>query len=113
MSLELKLLDVLSRADVSDAEDRAAVAGARGLIEATESARVPLESVVLEVCPECGSPDVQWEDWIHINSDAATGSGDSGIWCGVCEEHGKHTEMVTLEEMHALQAAHAAGRDSE
>ena len=49
------------------------------------------------VCSECGSQDLQYEVWIHANSEQIMGDCEGDVWCEVCKDHSKGCCLINEE----------------
>jgi hypothetical protein len=38
------------------------------------------------ICSECGCPDIEFEVWVHANTDEITGESGDQYWCPCCED---------------------------
>lgn len=41
------------------------------------------------VCPNCGSPNIEEQHWVTVNTRKLTTPIDSEYWCPDCEQHTK------------------------
>lgn len=53
----------------------------------------PYPSSKLDLCGHCGSPDIEQQMWVDMNSNIPTDSidGDETIYCRKCEKNSEYT----------------------
>lgn len=53
------------------------------------------------VCPDCGSPSIQYEAWVDANTNEVVDAVEcADYWCGECEEHFGHICLVEKGHEH-------------